>query len=212
VMSTPGGSSSACEHTFALLLALVRQLPKLTLPCAKAAGKNRLGAEVRGKTLGSSVSAHWERGWRRGRKHSICALLLMIHSSAKRLRGNFPWNSCRSKQLLAKCDFISLHTAVSPQTRDMINAGPLRNEEGRCASLMLPVESSSTKPTWQRRSRAATSRERPRTSLRRAAEKLSADRASECNHHAAVAGSTAEPKKSWAHRLRCRSGTILLKA
>jgi len=28
-------------------------------------------------------------------------------------------------QLLAECDFISLHTAVSPQTRDMINAAAI---------------------------------------------------------------------------------------
>src|SRR5260370_28723207 len=28
-------------------------------------------------------------------------------------------------QLLAECDFLSLHTAVSPQTREMINAGSI---------------------------------------------------------------------------------------
>jgi len=42
VMSTPGGSSvSVAEHTFALLLALVRQVPSLTWRCARAAGKSR---------------------------------------------------------------------------------------------------------------------------------------------------------------------------
>src|SRR5271169_4203091 len=54
VMSTPGGSSiSVAEHTFALLLALVRQLPKFD--ASMRAGlweKSSSGAEVRGKTLG----------------------------------------------------------------------------------------------------------------------------------------------------------------
>src|SRR5438270_5232773 len=54
VMSTPGGSTvSVAEHTFALLLALVRELPKFD--ASMRAGrweKSSSGAEVRGKTLG----------------------------------------------------------------------------------------------------------------------------------------------------------------
>src|SRR5437762_4455662 len=55
VMSTPGGSAvSVAEHTFALLLALARQVPRLD----KAIHEGRwekssaAGTEVRGKTLG----------------------------------------------------------------------------------------------------------------------------------------------------------------
>jgi len=42
VMSTPGGNAvSVAEHTFALMLALARQVPKVDARvCAKAAGKN----------------------------------------------------------------------------------------------------------------------------------------------------------------------------
>src|SRR5207245_10555307 len=54
VMSTPGGSSvSVAEHTFALLLALVRQLPKFDAAMREGRWeKSSSGAEVRGKTLG----------------------------------------------------------------------------------------------------------------------------------------------------------------
>src|SRR5437899_12914507 len=54
VMSTPGGSSvSVAEHTFALLLALVRQLPKFDAAMREGRRvKSSSGAEVRGKTLG----------------------------------------------------------------------------------------------------------------------------------------------------------------
>src|SRR3981189_315805 len=54
VMSTPGGSSvSVAEHTFALLLALARQLPKLDAAMREGKWeKSSSGAEVRGKTLG----------------------------------------------------------------------------------------------------------------------------------------------------------------
>src|SRR6202163_223999 len=54
VMSTPGGSSvSVAEHTFALLLALVRQLPRFDAGMREGRWeKSSSGAEVRGKTLG----------------------------------------------------------------------------------------------------------------------------------------------------------------
>src|ERR1700676_909122 len=54
VMSTPGGSSvSVAEHTFALLLALVRQLPRFDAAMREGRWeKSSSGAEVRGKTLG----------------------------------------------------------------------------------------------------------------------------------------------------------------
>src|SRR6201982_2343617 len=54
VMSTPGGSSvSVAEHTFALLLALVRQLPQFDAAMREGRWeKSSSGAEVRGKTLG----------------------------------------------------------------------------------------------------------------------------------------------------------------
>src|SRR5215467_4476590 len=54
VMSTPGGNAvSVAEHTFALLLALVRQVPKLDAAMREGRWeKSSSGAEVRGKTLG----------------------------------------------------------------------------------------------------------------------------------------------------------------
>src|ERR1700756_3435363 len=54
VMSTPGGNAvSVAEHTFALLLALARQVPKLDAALREGRGeKSSSGTEVRGKTLG----------------------------------------------------------------------------------------------------------------------------------------------------------------
>src|SRR6266403_3916919 len=54
VMSTPGGHAvSVAEHTFALVLALVRQLPKFDAGMREGRlEKSSSGAEVRGKTLG----------------------------------------------------------------------------------------------------------------------------------------------------------------
>src|SRR5258706_4535186 len=54
VMSTPGGSSvSVAEHTFALLLAVVRQVPKCSAAMREGPReRSASGREVRGKTLG----------------------------------------------------------------------------------------------------------------------------------------------------------------
>src|SRR3989454_4992776 len=54
VMSTPGGNAvSVAEHTFALMLALARQVPKVDAALREGRWeKSSSGTEVRGKTLG----------------------------------------------------------------------------------------------------------------------------------------------------------------
>ncbi len=127
VMSTPGGSSvSVAEHTFALLLALVRQLPKFDAAMREGRWeKSSSGAEVRGKTLGlvglgrigSEVASRAEAFDMR-----VVAYDPFISEAAAR---ELSVELVPLEQLFAECDFISLHTAVSPQTRDMINAASI---------------------------------------------------------------------------------------
>src|SRR5262245_50294669 len=54
VMSTPGGNAvSVAEHTFALMLALARQVPKVDAALREGRWeKSSSGTELRGKTLG----------------------------------------------------------------------------------------------------------------------------------------------------------------
>jgi D-3-phosphoglycerate dehydrogenase / 2-oxoglutarate reductase len=124
VMSTPGGSSvSVAEHTFALLLALVRQLPQFDASMRQGKWeKSSSGAEVRGKTLGliglgrigSEVALRAEAFDMR-----VVAYDPFISEAAAR---ELSVELVPLETLYADSDFISLHTAVSPQTQGMINA------------------------------------------------------------------------------------------
>jgi D-3-phosphoglycerate dehydrogenase / 2-oxoglutarate reductase len=128
VMSTPGGNAvSVAEHTFALLLALARQVPRLD----KAIHEGRwekssaAGTEVRGKTLGLIGL---------GRIGSEVAM--RAEAFDMRVLGYDPYISEAAAQemsvelvplekLLAESDFVSLHTALSPATQNLINAATL---------------------------------------------------------------------------------------
>jgi D-3-phosphoglycerate dehydrogenase len=124
VMSTPGGSSvSVAEHTFALLLALVRELPKFDASMREGRWeKSSSGAEVRGKTLGliglgrigSEVAIRAEAFDMRVVAYDPFISEAAAHEVSVEL--------VPLEKLLAESDFISLHTAVSPETREMINA------------------------------------------------------------------------------------------
>lgn len=124
VMSTPGGSSvSVAEHTFALLLALVRQVPKFDAAMREGRWeKSSSGAEVRGKTLGLVGLG------RIGREVAIRAeafemrLLAFDPYLSESAANELSVKLVPLETLLAESDFISLHTAVSPQTQGMINA------------------------------------------------------------------------------------------
>src|SRR6202162_1977158 len=128
VMSTPGGSSvSVAEHTFALLLALVRQLPKFDSAMREGRWeKSSSGAEVRGKTLGlvglgrigSEVASRAEAFDMR-----VVAFDPFISEAAAR---ELSVELVALDELLGEWDFISLHTAVVPETKNMINAASIK--------------------------------------------------------------------------------------
>src|SRR6266436_6490487 len=119
VMSTPGGNAvSVAEHTFALLLALARQEGRWEKSSAA-------GTEVRGKTLGLIGL---------GRIGSEVAV--RAEAFDMRVLGYDPYISEAAarevqvelvplEKLLAESDFVSLHTALSPATQNLINASTL---------------------------------------------------------------------------------------
>src|ERR1700675_4217964 len=128
VMSTPGGNAvSVAEHTFALLLSLARQVPRLD----KAIHEGRwekssaAGMEISGKTLGLIGL---------GRIGSEVAM--RAEAFDMRVLGYDPYISeAAAKEfsvelvpldrLLAESVFVSLHTALSPATQNLINAQTL---------------------------------------------------------------------------------------
>ena len=124
VMSTPGGSSvSVAEHTFALLLALVRQVPKFDAAMREGRWeKSSSGAEVRGKTLGLfGLGRIGSEVARRAAAFDMRVLAFdpyISESAAKELSVTL----VPMEQLLEESDFISLHMAVSSLTQNMINA------------------------------------------------------------------------------------------
>jgi D-3-phosphoglycerate dehydrogenase / 2-oxoglutarate reductase len=128
VMSTPGGNAvSVAEHTFALLLALARQVPRLDK--AMHEGKwekgSAAGTEVRGKTLGliglgrigSEVAVRAEAF-----DMKVLGYDPYISEAAAR---EMQVELVPLERLLAESDFVSLHTAVSPATQNLINATTL---------------------------------------------------------------------------------------
>jgi D-3-phosphoglycerate dehydrogenase len=124
VMSTPGGSSvSVAEHTFALLLALVRQVPKFDAAMREGRWeKSSSGAEVRGKTLGLfGLGRIGSEVARRATAFDMRVLAFdpyISEAAAKELSVEL----VPMQELLQQSDFISMHTAVSPLTQNMINA------------------------------------------------------------------------------------------
>jgi D-3-phosphoglycerate dehydrogenase len=124
VMSTPGGSSvSVAEHTFALLLALVRQVPKFDAAMREGRWeKSSSGAEVRGKTLGLfGLGRIGSEVARRATAFDMRVLAFdpyISEAAAKELSVKL----VPMEELLEQSDFISMHTAVSPLTQNMINA------------------------------------------------------------------------------------------
>ncbi len=128
VMSTPGGNAvSVAEHTFALLLALARQIPRhdKAIHEGRWEKSSAAGTEVRGKTLGliglgrigSEVAVRAEAF-----DMNVLGYDPYISEAAAR---EVQVELVPLEKLLAESDFVSLHTALSPATQNLINANTL---------------------------------------------------------------------------------------
>lgn len=127
VMSTPGGNSvSVAEHTFALLLALARQVTRLD--AAIRAGrweKSSAGTELRGKTLGLvGLGRIGSEVARRAIAFEMRVLAFDPYISEAAAR-EVQVELAPLDRVLAESDFISLHAALSPATQNLINAATI---------------------------------------------------------------------------------------
>jgi D-3-phosphoglycerate dehydrogenase / 2-oxoglutarate reductase len=124
VMNTPGGNAiSVAEHTLALLLALARSVPQLN--AAIHAGRweksGATGIELRGKTLG--LVGLGRVGGEVARRARALELRVLAHDPyiTQNVAREADVELVSLPELLARSDFISLHTALSQATEKLIN-------------------------------------------------------------------------------------------
>ena len=128
VMNTPGGNTTAVvEHTMGLLLALARRLPlaDATLKAGRWE-KNRLqGVELLGKALGilgvGRIGSEVARRALAFRMHVLGYDPYLTREAAERLGVE----SVEMDDLLARSDFITIHTPLTGDTRHLLGEAEL---------------------------------------------------------------------------------------
>ncbi len=128
VMNTPHGNSiTTAEHAIAMMLALARQLPQAdrSTRSGKWEKSRFLGVELTGKTLGivgcgniGSIVADRAHGLR------MKVIAFDPYLSEERAR-DLNLQKVELGELLARSDFITLHTPLTETTRNLIDAAAL---------------------------------------------------------------------------------------
>jgi D-3-phosphoglycerate dehydrogenase len=124
VMNTPGGNAvSVAEHTLALMLAMARSIPQASASTksGKWEKKKFMGNELRGKTLGViGLGSIGREVARRAR-----ALEMKVIASdpyvSPRVVEDVNVEMADLDTLYAGSDYIALHMALTPETRNMIS-------------------------------------------------------------------------------------------
>src|SRR5207253_5637476 len=125
VMNTPSANAVAvAEHTFALMLALARQLSRAdaTTRAGKWEKKSLQGTELRGKTLG--IVGLGRVGLEVARRARAFNMEMVAHDpfvSASVVR-ELGIKLASLDEVYAVADYLSLHVGLTPQTASMINA------------------------------------------------------------------------------------------
>jgi D-3-phosphoglycerate dehydrogenase len=125
VMNTPGGNTnSAAEHTMAVILALSRHIPQATasMKDGKWEKKRFKGQEVTLKTLGiigigriGSIVCQYAQGF----KMKVIAYDPHIRPDLAEKLGI---ELVSLDELLARADYVSVHTPLTKETRGLLNA------------------------------------------------------------------------------------------
>ncbi|WP_165219570.1 phosphoglycerate dehydrogenase [Aquisphaera insulae] len=128
VMNTPGGNTiSTAEHTMALMLSLARNVPRAndSLKSGKWDRNTFTGTQLEGKTLGvvglgrvGLAVAHRAQGF----GMTVVGYDPLL-SAEKALEHGI--ESLQLDEIWPRCDFISVHTPLTPETRNIIDAKAL---------------------------------------------------------------------------------------
>jgi D-3-phosphoglycerate dehydrogenase len=110
------------EHTFALMLALARQVPKVDAALREGRWeKSSSGTEIRGKTLG--LIGMGRIGGEVARRAEAFDMKVIAYDPyiSEAVAKELQVELVTLERLLSESDFISMHTALSPATQKMIN-------------------------------------------------------------------------------------------
>jgi D-3-phosphoglycerate dehydrogenase len=128
VMNTPGGNAvSVAEHTLAMMLALARAVPEASASTrgGKWEKKLFLGNELRGKVLGViGLGNIGQEVVRRARGFEMKVVASDPYVSPQ-VAADLGVELVGLEVLYAQADYISLHVALTPETRKLISAGSL---------------------------------------------------------------------------------------
>ena len=124
VMNTPGGNAvSVAEHTIALMLALARSIPQANAStrAGKWEKKKFLGNELRGKTLGIlGLGSIGREVVRRARAFEMRILASDPYVNPE-TAADLGVELVEAARLYAESDYLTLHVALTPETRGMLN-------------------------------------------------------------------------------------------
>lgn len=125
VMNTPGGNTiSTAEHAFALMLALARHIPAAHQSLAQGRWdrKQYIGAELNGKVLGIvGLGRIGQALAARAQAFNMTVIAYEPYTPVEGLGVEY----VELADLYTRADFISLHPALTDETRGMINAASI---------------------------------------------------------------------------------------
>lgn len=127
VLFTPGvNHTTVAEHTFALLLALVRHLVPSVNATAAGQWKRLTGHEIMGKTLGVfGLGRIGKEVALRGRAFGLRILAYDLYWDEAFATANGIERCASPNDLFKEADILSLHCNLSPETRHLINGNTL---------------------------------------------------------------------------------------
>jgi D-3-phosphoglycerate dehydrogenase len=129
VMNTPGGNTiTTAEHTIALMVSLARQIPQATmsLKAGKWEKKKFMGVELYNKTLGvvgiGNIGGQVAKRMQAFSMNVIAFDPFLSEEKAKTMGVE----KVDLRELFRRSDFITIHTPLTPETKNLINKDTIR--------------------------------------------------------------------------------------
>lgn len=129
VMNAPDGNTiTTAEHTIALLVALARNVAQAnsSVKAAKWERKRFVGAELRGKTLG--IVGLGRIGRAVAQRAAALGMKIIAHDPfiAAGQIGDIEIEATSLDEVLARADFLTIHTPLTSETRGLIGAAAFK--------------------------------------------------------------------------------------